>query len=104
MNRNCKNSPDRFCYVCGKVTFTDQQVTITPLIKCLYNAYFGIRLGDQDKNFAPHKCCKACAIALRRWNEAKGNSCLPFGVPMVWREGKDHVTDCYFCMTNLQGE
>ena len=27
---------------------------------------------------------------------------LPFGVPMVWREGKDQVTDCYFRMTNLK--
>ena len=27
---------------------------------------------------------------------------MQFGVPMVWREGKDHVTDCYFYMTNLK--
>ena len=28
---------------------------------------------------------------------------MPFAVPVVWREGKDHVTDCYFYMANLQG-
>ena len=56
MNRKCKNSPERFCYVCGKVTFSDQQSTITKLVKSLYSAYLGIRLGDQDKSFAPHIC------------------------------------------------
>ena len=28
---------------------------------------------------------------------------MAFGKPMVWREMKDHITDCYFCMTNLKG-
>ena len=54
MNRKCNKSPDRFCYICGKVTFCDQQCTITPLVKALYHAYFGMKLGDQDKGFAPH--------------------------------------------------
>ena len=91
MNRKCNISPDRFCYICGKVTFCDQQCTITPLVKALYHAYFGMKLGDQDKGFAPYKCCKACVISLRCWSESK-TKCLSFGVPMVWREGLDHVT------------
>ena len=100
--RKCKNDPDRFCYICGKVTLHSRQAKITQFVKKAYYAYFGVKLGDQDKAFAPHICCRTCVESLRLWSLKKIKS-LPFGIPMVWREGKDHVTDCYFCMTNLQG-
>ena len=102
MSRKCINDPDRFCYICGKVTLKERRANITDFVKKAYHAYFGIKLGDQNKTFAPHICCKTCVDNLRNWSTGK-KECLPFGVPMVWREGKDHSTDCYFCMTNLQG-
>ena len=100
--KSCKNNPDRFCYICGKVTLSDHKTKITSFVKKCYHAYFGMKLGDQDKPFAPHICCKACVEKLRRRSKEKIKSLL-FGVPMAWREGNDHITDCYFCMTNLQG-
>ena len=102
MNRGCKNHPDRFCYICGEVTLPDRVNRITPFVKKAYFAYFGVKVGDQDKNFAPHICCKTCVESLRRWTKKEKKS-LPFGIPMVWRNGDNHTTDCYFCMTELTG-
>ena len=100
--RTCENDPDRFCYICGKIALSDRQANITSFVKKCCHAYFGMKLGNQDQSFAPHSCCKTCVENLRRWSKGKMKK-LPFGVPMVWREGKDHGTDCYFFMTNLQG-
>jgi len=36
---------------------------------------------------------------LRDWTRGKRKG-LPFGVPMVWRELRDHAIDCYFCMVS----
>lgn len=103
MNRSCKNNPNRFCYICGMVTMPNNKSEITKFVKTMYKAYFGIKLGDQDKKFAPHICCKTCVENFRKWSKGTIKS-MPFGIPMIWREGKDHVTDCYFCMINLKGE
>ena len=35
------------------------------------------------------------------WKNGKRKS-MPFAIPMDWREGKDHIMDCYFCMINLK--
>nr|CAI5858285.1 unnamed protein product [Callosobruchus analis] len=70
--------------------FQQNRGAITEFVKQAYLAYFGVKLGDQDKTWAPHLVCKTCTEQLRQWTTGK-RKCLKFGVPMVWREPKNHV-------------
>ena len=65
-------------------------------------AYFGFKLGDQDKSWAPHQVCRTCVENLAEWTKQKRQT-IGFAVPMVWREQANHVDDCYFCMNNVAG-
>ena len=102
IRHKCVNNPDAFCYVCGCYTLLRQKRNITSFVRRAYKDYFDVPLGDQDKKWAPHIVCHNCEEMLRDWTKGKRKG-LPFGVPMVWREPKDHVTDCYFCLVNTKG-
>ena len=69
-------------------------------MKRAYEAYFGIKLGDQDKQWAPHKVCKNCTDTRCLWTQGKVKA-IRFGVPMVWRSPKNHHDDCYFRMVSM---
>ena len=71
-------------------------------VKRAYKAYFQILLGDQEKKWAPHIVCHNCDEMRRDWTKEKLMG-LPFGIPMVWREPKEHLTDCYFCLVSTKG-
>ena len=101
-SRGCTNDPNIFCYICGEYVVKSQRQNITNFVKNVYYAYFGIKLGDQDKTCAPHKVCRSCVEPLRLWSKGKQKS-MSFGVPMVWREPKGHGNDCYFCNCNVSG-
>jgi len=58
-----------------------------------YECYFGCKVGDQDKKWAPHVCCISCATTPREWLIKIGRS-MPFALSMIWREPTDHLTDC----------
>ncbi|QQP31696.1 Uncharacterized protein FKW44_025380 [Caligus rogercresseyi] len=51
-------------------------------------AYFKVKLGDQDKSWAPHTVCKTCVEYLRRWTKGTKTS-LKFGIP---RYGESRLT------------
>ena len=80
----------------------NRQAKVTDFVKKVYCNYFEVKLGDQDKPFTPHICCKTCVENLRDWRNGK-RKCVPFAIPIVWREGNDHIMDYYFCMIDLKG-
>lgn len=100
--RRCKNYADTFCYICGEYTFKENIRPISECVKKSYLDYFGVNLGDQDKSWAPHIVCNTCCVNLRQWTQGKRNR-LKFGVPMVWREPRNHLDDCYFCLVSIAG-
>ena len=100
--RHSVNNPNKFCYICGSYVVVKQRQTITSFVKNVYHAYFGVKIGDQDESWTPHTVCSVCVEALRNWQKGR-KKCLSFGVPMVWREPRNHTEDCYFCSFNVQG-
>jgi len=100
--RSCLLHPDVFCYICGEYTLKASRKPISDFVRRAYVGYFGVKLGDQDKPWAPHIVCKTCTEHLRQWTNGN-RSCMKFGVPMVWREPKNHCGDCYFCTVNIIG-
>jgi len=93
MSRDCFNSADNFCYICGEVTFERQREAITAIVKWVYHLFFGGKIGEQDKSWAPQICCLKCATNLSQWLNGKRHA-KPFAVPIVWREASSHATDC----------
>ncbi|GBM46872.1 hypothetical protein AVEN_75784-1 [Araneus ventricosus] len=57
-----------------------------------------LRIGDQEKPWVPHEVCCICV----EWIQGKKQP-FRFGIPMVWREQKNHNDDCYFCTCNVKG-
>jgi len=102
MPRTCLNHPDTFCYVCGSFTTKAQRRSITTDLKRIYKLYFGCPLGDQDKPWAPHVICNTCSNGLHDWLNKRRLS-MPFAIPMIWREPRDHHSDCYFCCVKTSG-
>ena len=100
--RGCVISPDCFCFICGEYTVIRQQRNVSDFVKKVYFAYFKLKLGDQDKAWAPHKVCRRCEEDLRLWFNGKKTS-FRFGIPMIWREQQNHTTDCYFCSVDVKG-
>lgn len=98
--RSCLNDPNVFCYICGEYIIKKFRKPITDFIKCIF---FVLHVANcrRKKNWIPQNVCKTCCEHLRQWVSDRRS--MRFGVPMQWREQKNHSDDCYFCCANLRG-
>ena len=78
--RQCLQSPQKFCYICGSYVFDSKVRKIDSFVKKLYFSYFQLKVGDQDKCFAPHIACNTCVDGLRCWYDGKRKA-MPFVIP-----------------------
>ena len=102
-SRRCRNLPDSFCYVCGYyigLKQTSYKIFQGTKVCIAYKLYFGVPIGDQDKSWAPHVVCGCCRSSLEAWLRGTRKS-MPFAIPRVWREPKNHDNDCYFCTIDV---
>lgn len=98
----CKLALDRFCFVCGKYIFTKLIRNITESIGASYLAYFGFAIEHLDEDWTPKSICNTCNATLHKWaTNPHIEVAMPFSIPALWRNQIDHVTDCYFCMTEV---
>jgi hypothetical protein len=99
MSCSCQSS---FCDICSKVALKLQRKLLSQYVRKAYELYFGCKVGDQDKIWAPKICCSSCSRTLAGWLKGTHKS-MPFAVLMMWCEPKDSLKDCYFCMTKIIG-
>lgn len=102
MHRACKTDPDLFCYVCALFLPKGDRRNLVGRAKLAYSLYFKRNCRAGEKPWMPSFCCKSCYAILMVWIAGKKRS-MNFGVPANWLEQKDHVTDCYFCLTKVVG-
>ena len=84
-NRGCTNEPDKFCYICRELTIIKYWRNMTDRDRGLYFAYFGCKIGDEDKRWATNHCCCDCINDLNQWCSGKKLVC------------------CYFWITDIKG-
>lgn len=106
------HNPNRFCKVCGDYKFPPSKkqqekgtrgqtlTKITPHVRAGYELYYGVRMGDEDKEWAPKFSCCVCVTRLSNFVRT-GQGMPVYADPIYWMEPTNHTADCFICTTKL---
>lgn len=100
--KKCNVDSKCFCYVCGCYIIGKIGKNISKALRDAYSYYFGFSVANTHKPWVPKLFCKACSTKLYKWSLGQ-EVYFSFLMPMLWREPKNHVDDCYFCLMNVVG-
>ena len=101
--RHCKTDKDLFCFICGHYLSKSRRYNLASNTKLqeAYEKYFRLSLTiDYGKPWAPSYACGSCNTTLLSWFNGNDRQ-IPFKVPRVWRSPRNHIDDCYFCLTDI---
>lgn len=98
----CIEQVRKFCYICGNFETDSDRRSISEFIKTQYLKCYKKPMRNLDKPWVPTSICNSCRIALSAWDDKIIKKHLIIQ-PTIWREPKDHETDCYFCLCNTKG-
>ncbi|KAJ8685337.1 hypothetical protein QAD02_021130 [Eretmocerus hayati] len=99
---SCRTDPNRFCYVCGSLTFKREVRNLSDTVISLYYAYFKKDVSGLDGRYVPCGVCNTCYMTLRLWSKCDRKS-MPIAIPMIWCRPMNHPEDCYFCQCDTYG-
>ena len=68
-----------------------------------YEIYFQIKPENGEKYWIPNSCFWNCAISLRSVYRGDFDHLFRFTSPTSWRKPQNHIDDCYFCLTDVEG-
>ena len=78
------------------------QNKITENLIKVYEECFGIYFQRNQQLWIPGFICPCCRTSLIRW-QAGNKSSLKFKTPTNWLEPNQDHSDCYFCLSELNG-
>lgn len=97
----CRNSSDKFCYMCGLVLFESNRYNITENITSRYETCYSIKIPNKREWWISQCICNACRLSLNRWNKNKITKNIKYESPMQWRKRLSNHSNCYFCYSNI---